>query len=378
MYNLFILGAGFSKPAGLPLGTELFAEVLRLAKLDTSYQNIIRPDVERYIRYIERTEGATLSEQAIDFERFTSFLDVEHFLRLTGSDTYTEQGNRTQMLVRNFIARILYHRQRRMPQAARDLYDYFASKLRPNDIVVTFNYDTIVEESLERAKIPYRLFPQRYTEVHAGYGTVDIETEEVILLKMHGSIDWFDKQPYVDSIRYHRSVGAPGIPRDAVFNNPAIRPEPLVGGPYFDTSRLLAVHRVRNLEQYFADALFPIEAPLIVSPSYSKIVYLSPIVELWNGFNGFGVGNGTVAIVGYSLPSHDEYIQQVIYSIFRNFQHVDLGEYLQKTLLRFVDRRETEAEQAAYRGTYRFADWARSEAYFGGFDRRAVDMLFAA
>lgn len=378
MYNLFVLGAGFSKPAGLPLGTELFAEVLRLAKVGTSYDNIIRPDIDRYIRYMERTEGVTLTEATLDFERFMSFLDVEHFLRLTGSDTYTEQGNRTQMLVRNYIARVLYHRQERMTADARDLYDYFASRLRPNDMLVTFNYDTIVEESLERAGVPYRLFPQRYTEIHAGYGTVDMDTEEVILLKMHGSMDWFDRQPYLESVRYHRSVGAPGVPRDPIFNNPAIQPEPIVAGAYFPTSRLLAVHRVRNLGRYFTDALFPIDAPLIVSPSYSKIVYLSPIAELWNGFDGFGVGNGTLAIVGYSLPTHDEYVRQAIYSTFRNFQHVDLGEYLRKTPLRFVDRRSTESAQDEYRSTYRFADWTRSEAYFGGFDRGAVDMLFAA
>lgn len=30
--NVFILGAGFSKPAGLPLGNELFADIISYAK----------------------------------------------------------------------------------------------------------------------------------------------------------------------------------------------------------------------------------------------------------------------------------------------------------------------------------------------------------
>ena len=32
MYSIFILGAGFSKPAGMPLGDELFELILKEAK----------------------------------------------------------------------------------------------------------------------------------------------------------------------------------------------------------------------------------------------------------------------------------------------------------------------------------------------------------
>ena len=58
MKSLYILGAGFSAPAGLPLGADLFESVVSAAKVvsgGTYYRNILLPDIQRYQRYLVLT-----------------------------------------------------------------------------------------------------------------------------------------------------------------------------------------------------------------------------------------------------------------------------------------------------------------------------------
>jgi len=71
--------------------------------------------------------------------------------------------------------------------AVPDLYVQFARKLRPDDYVLTFNYDTLLERALEQAGVPYRLFPDRYEEVSEYTAPIDNSRSEVVVLKMHGS-----------------------------------------------------------------------------------------------------------------------------------------------------------------------------------------------
>ena len=77
----FILGAGFSKPAGLPLGNQLFSEILALAKL-RGIEHIISRDIEFFLQYLKRTKGKKIKEGEINLEEFISYLDIEHYLTL--------------------------------------------------------------------------------------------------------------------------------------------------------------------------------------------------------------------------------------------------------------------------------------------------------
>ena len=90
-YRILVLGAGFSKPAGLPLCAELFSEIVALAKLRGLYK-VLKKDIDRFLEYIERTKSLSIAESEINFEEFISFLDVEHFLQLKGSDHWSTEG----------------------------------------------------------------------------------------------------------------------------------------------------------------------------------------------------------------------------------------------------------------------------------------------
>jgi hypothetical protein len=71
-----------------------------------------------------------------------------------------------------------------MPKEVPELYKLFASKLNPLDWIITFNYDTLLEQALDLIGTPYRLFPRRYTEiVNNTMGIVESRGSEIEILR---------------------------------------------------------------------------------------------------------------------------------------------------------------------------------------------------
>src|ERR1700730_11826773 len=124
----------------------------------------------------------------------------------------------------------------------------FARRLDLQDIVLTFNYDTLLERGLDAMAKPYRLFSTRFKSVDAWAGTVDNDRSEVVVLKVHGSIDWFDRSHFERRIAWHQKQKAPP-PGDIIFSNEtALGLEPVADGPRHDADPLRNVYRARNLK----------------------------------------------------------------------------------------------------------------------------------
>ena len=68
------------------------------------------------------------------------------------------------------------------------------SKSPRHDVIVTFNYDVVLERTLEYVGKPYRLYPERFKSIGPTFNVVDSDVEEVTVLKLHGSLDWFSNR----------------------------------------------------------------------------------------------------------------------------------------------------------------------------------------
>ena len=219
-YRLFILGAGFSKPARLPLAGELLY--------------LVRDEVRNYFRVHGGWEGALEREieewtalypgHGIDLERVLAFSHRKHYLRLLGWDEYFGHGSRSIVAARRAIQRILIDST---PNDTPSLYRKFAKLLTRNDVVLTFNYDTLLEQSLDAIGKPYTLTPEWWLK----RALPESGQEYVDLLKLHGSIDWYDRKYHDDTHRWHVEEGHNVPDRDPIFGpRPSVQPEQLSKG----------------------------------------------------------------------------------------------------------------------------------------------------
>lgn len=368
MYNIFVLGAGFSKPAGLPLCNELFKEVLRKSKKTNIYQNILKKDISNFLKYHNKTNNVHITESEINFEEFISYLDIEHYLSLKGSDTWSDEGNRSQIAIRNLISHHLLKKINSMGKNDWKLYEYFVENLNPGDIIITFNYDNIIEKCLEKAMKPYRLFLNKISD----------KEEDIILLKMHGSIDWFDFTHYENLCNYLIKKGVHTLPPHNILSNKLeFRPKKIINECNYVNNPLNKIYRVNNLEKYFQiEECSVMTSPFILSPSYNKILYMGSLKELWHSFDSAGSLNEKVSVIGFSLPEHDEYIKQPLFSLINNFQNYYTGDLIKKSNLNIVDYQENYEDKQKFMNVYSFVDWNKTNAYFEGFCEEAIDMIF--
>lgn len=378
-YRIIILGAGFSRPAGLPLGRDLFSAIRGRANAVLGPDNYLESDLQDYIDYRRLADGATVTADDVDFELMLSYLDIEHYLGLKGKDTWSRAGNRGQEIVKRLIGQIIHTSTPRASQIP-DVYLRFVDRLDISDIVLSFNYDVLLERALECVGKPYRLFPNRYSAVYPGSAKVDDSRQELVLLKLHGSVDWFDKTEYDEGVAYVKAVtGTDHVPPDPVFGSPAkYGTVPIAEGPRPDDDHMRAMYRILNPDAFY-ETDYPPETPFIISPSYSKFVYSRVLHDCWWGLGRVGGWNLGLSIIGLSLSPHDEYLRRVVYNVVRNYQESWWDEEfwgVKKTKVKLIDFRQTESETAAFMARYRFIDLAKTVVCLRGFNDNALDLIF--
>lgn len=378
-FRVFILGAGFSQPAGLPLAAELWKEVLRRAKTLTGRASFLQDDLREYIAFRRKCDGVAQRAEEIDFEDFMAFLDIEHYLGLRGKETWSDDGNEGQIVVKTLIGEILAERTPQKDNVP-ELYLQFARLLQPTDYILTFNYDLLLERALERVGVPYRLFPTRLEEVRSDeFATVDSSRNELVVIKLHGSVDWFDRRSHTQLEEQFRKQGSTHKPSHPVFNSSSpLTVTPLIDGPCFSSDPLRQVHRVLEIEKLYRRQIMFLATPLLLNPSSAKIVYSQTFRDFWWGLGDVGTLNFGMVIVGFSLPPQDNYARQVIYRLVTNYQrrYSKDGEFAhKKTPLLMIDHRASAAGRNDYFHGYRFVTRTRAKFHFAGFDQAALSLI---
>ena len=190
--RVFILGAGFSKPAGFPLATELTDELLKVYEETTGKADELlqfAAHVRQLHKWLRDRHGNVIP--MLNIEEFYEYADIyaeqcrleqhrEVVGRGYGETSYAlANGLETCLsyLDEDLLAVLLKH------EKVADLtkIERFANALRPGDAVVTFNYDRLIERCLTRIGKPWSF----------GMKLNDEERDGTIpVIKMHGSLDW--------------------------------------------------------------------------------------------------------------------------------------------------------------------------------------------
>lgn len=190
--RVFILGAGFSRSAGFPLATELTDELLSAIEesLGSDYEFLAYANqIKRLHAWLIGTRrSASKAIAPLNIEEFYEYAYAysERFRleqhretvgRNAGDTEYSRAeiiGSALSYLDEQLLEVLLRHEEAANPTSI----DRFVSTLRPCDTVVTFNYDRLVERSLEKLGISW------------SFGMSDDRPGDVRVLKMHGSLDW--------------------------------------------------------------------------------------------------------------------------------------------------------------------------------------------
>lgn len=107
-FRIFILGAGFSRPAGLPVATELYPAVKALIEGQHGTETKFDRDVGEFLRYCCDCGVSGQTKDSLDLEMLMSYLDIEHYLELRGSDTWSREGNESQLMIRKAIGKVIH------------------------------------------------------------------------------------------------------------------------------------------------------------------------------------------------------------------------------------------------------------------------------
>ena len=197
--RLFILGAGFSKPAGLPLGIEL----LKLVR-----QSLMKSDSSRQLERDILEWNRLYPDGPVDLERILAYSHRQHYLHLLGSDEALDHASLSINNVQKEIQRILIELTP-VDDAIPPLYQEFAARLTPHDVVLTFNYDTLLEGTLDSIGKTYTLVPNWWLENASG----EQRSRSVELLKLHGSVDWYDRYYHDEERKWQRKIGIGDLTR---------------------------------------------------------------------------------------------------------------------------------------------------------------------
>ncbi len=181
---MFVLGAGVSYHARFPLAWELLTQVYERLSAEE------RKQLVEAIRYFYPYEASARKPDAlvkqVKVEEFMSLLDMSNWFNERLPSTFFRPPAIQALQVRLLqeISALMLQRQRAAEEENRVGYmDAFVAKLRRTDTVVTFNWDVLLDRCLRHAN--WR------PAFHPGQGS---GPRDILVLKLHGSIDWYHGQ----------------------------------------------------------------------------------------------------------------------------------------------------------------------------------------
>lgn len=175
--RVFILGAGFSAAAGVPLTAELLCKALTLFADDCPG---IYSRVERYALESLGAEDERLDVSKLRLSELCTFLEFIELREYGGGERWSANGSREKLALRFYLARIIVE-STPSPKAVPPLYIAFAKQLQPGDFIISFNWDGLLENALEAVGKTY---------------TYDRSVEDAVTIsKLHGSVNWHLGEP---------------------------------------------------------------------------------------------------------------------------------------------------------------------------------------
>lgn len=340
--KVFIIGAGFSVAAGLPLTSELL-QLLHKKASEKKYYNsegeVTMGQAEvllQELRYYypmqnvthKRIENGELNY--INLEEFLSFVAAESAF-LHPSDHFNEHGSKFLAFLKQWLGEIIYERQIKSFNKIPDFYNKFIKQLQ-NSLLLTFNWDTLIEILFESQKIKYRyqLNVENFEE----------RNKSIPLLKLHGSIDWFSSKDNEE-----------GNIVSEQFTN--------LGYGFKNLNKING-----DLSKHYNNYL----SPWIIIPNYDKLNQLKTYGELWETPARYIDDNLEIIFIGFSFRKDDFHTRAFMYpKLVRDSKSGHLN-------VKVIDYAKNESERSEIR--HRFIGIENCKFWFEGFNSESLNFIY--
>ncbi len=340
--KVFILGAGFSRPAGLPLATELLPLLHHKAsspillepsnKKKFKYTSNYLLDELRYYYPLSQITHTNISRGKCDIniEEFLSFMASESAFLHPG-DRLTEHGSKFISFAKQWLGEIIYEIQVDKFKSLPSFYSDFTSRLS-SSLVLTFNWDTLLEHLFEIQNIKYRH--------QLNVSTYSKRMASIPLLKLHGSIDWVskNKHPYFheDWMRF--------IKLDIGFKD--------------------KIKIIGDLPRYYNKMYYP----WIILPNFDKLNQLNKFGELWQYPWRYLDDTLEIIIIGYSFRKDDFHTRAFIYpKLVQGSKNGNLK-------VKVIDFAKNDIEKFEIKDKYKGIN--NCKFWFDGFNKESIDFIF--
>ncbi|MEQ8259219.1 MAG: hypothetical protein RH947_02890 [Alcanivorax sp.] len=171
--RVFILGAGFSASAGVPLTNKLLAQAMSMFSVECPglYERISGYTAECF----ELGDADDVDYEKVDFSELCTFLEYIELREFGGGERWKDTGSREKLALRFYLSKTI---SEVCPDVGSipELYSRFARNLNENDVVISFNWDPLLERAL--------------IEVGKTFTYNFQDPKGIKLCKLHGSVNW--------------------------------------------------------------------------------------------------------------------------------------------------------------------------------------------
>lgn len=284
--DVYFVGAGLSCALGLPNTAMLLDGVLELADHNDGLEELLERAFKFF--YPDAVNEGYRPDVVDFFSSLRTYLDVGAGLPGGFADApYLYRS------LKRAIAELLIRKTKECDSIVKTGHPYLSEVVQPGNVVITSNWDVLIELFAGLHGVPVRL---------TGTGHDD----ELVLLKLHGSIDW--------CLGEHMRL--PGRTDYYSMLNECLFPR----RPYKPTlpekrDRRGLIVRMRMLERW--TRALPVtrrfaSEPHMVTMARGKTGDLGPIQKVWRDAYGAISRARRLEIVGYSMPADDIEIRTLL------------------------------------------------------------------
>ncbi|WP_155997136.1 hypothetical protein [Thioalkalivibrio sp. ALMg3] len=283
--QIYFLGAGFSKAFGLPNTAELLSRVHSLSNGNHHWgvSADIGNRLEAAYQYFYPDDGKNFQPPVGGF--FTVLSTYESI----GSGL--PQGFSDSSLLRDLkfaIASIICSDSKQIDKELTCENPLLDDMLQPGHVVITSNWDYLIERACIRRGVPFRL--QWANDLSA-----------LTILKLHGSVDWTEK-------KYAKKPwGLRNYFRLEDLINPRRQRHDSVSSKHLARS-----HAVENWTRGYQVIKGSTHQPFMLTMARAKSMSIGPVMAIWSDAYDVLSRADRLSIIGYSIPDDDVEIRTLL------------------------------------------------------------------